>query len=100
VAVAGTFQGASSALLTAATTKLLVSGQWSGGTVLMRSTDGGKTFTAAKASIPSGGVALFDLGFTTPTQGVVIVGGGGPGTESSLMMTRDAGATWTRIGIG
>jgi hypothetical protein len=68
----------------------------SGATLIYRSPDVGLTW-ATPFSKGDGGRGLTDLGFTTPTQGVAIYGRPGDGAVSQLLMTRNAGATWTPV---
>jgi hypothetical protein len=58
---------------------------------IQRTTDGGATWH----SVYSGHEERFpsDLGFTTPTQGFVISGGG------QMLMTYDAGARWSAVAL-
>jgi photosystem II stability/assembly factor-like uncharacterized protein len=65
-----------------------------GGSGLMATFDGGHTWRAVYRA--SAGLIRV-VGFTTATQGVAIVTGG---TDvSTLLMTRDGGATWTPVGL-
>jgi photosystem II stability/assembly factor-like uncharacterized protein len=68
----------------------------SGASKVYRSADGGTTWQAPLYE-GDGGVGYFDLGFTTPTQGVVVYGQPGGPASSKLLMTRDAGATWAPV---
>jgi hypothetical protein len=47
----------------------------------------------------TGGLPLSDLGFTTPTQGVVIFGGPAYPQWLQLLMTRDGGHSWAKIDV-
>ena len=77
----------------------------SGASFIYLSTDGGGSWGTVD-DLPDGGAGFRDLGFTTATQGVVISGEPSIGTPSStdaaatgsrLLMTHDAGASWTPI---
>lgn len=70
----------------------------SGASLLYRSTDGGRTWKTALTE-DDGGVGWTDLGFTTPSQAIVVHGppvnsGRRPG---ELLLSTDAGATWRPI---
>ena len=77
---------------TSDTSTILIAGWDSTEAVLVGSFDGGKTWSKV---VRAGTVQLSDLGFTTPSQGVVITnsasGSGG------LFMTRDGGHTWSAV---
>jgi photosystem II stability/assembly factor-like uncharacterized protein len=80
--------GASSIFLTGTTAQ---------GAAIVRSSDGGQTWQTA---LETGKASITYLGFTTPTQGVVLtIAAGGPGssTGGSLLMTRDGGHTWRQV---
>jgi hypothetical protein len=81
-----------SGVATADTSTIVIAGWDSTEAVLVGSFDGGKTWSTV---VRAGTVQLSDLGFTTPTQGVVITnsasGSGG------LFMTRDGGRTWSAV---
>ena len=70
----------------------------SGASEVYRSGDAGKT-RQSPLQQGDGGVGYFDVGFTTATQGVAVYGQasktGVPAPE--LLMTHDAGATWTVV---
>lgn len=70
----------------------------SGASEVYRSGDGGKTWQTPLQQ-GDGGVGYFDVGFTTATQGVAIYGQAAhAGTPApTLLMTRDAGATWSAV---
>ncbi len=71
----------------------VVGGSDAAGAALVGTFDGGRTWSVVA---PLGTAGLTDLGFTTATQGVVIVtSGNGPGI---LYMTRDGGRTWGAVG--
>jgi photosystem II stability/assembly factor-like uncharacterized protein len=65
----------------------------SGATDIYGSFDNGETWKTALL-IGDGGLGLSDLGFTTPTQGVVIHGQLQYPQSLELLMTRDGGHTW------
>ena len=67
----------------------------SGASYVYRSADGGHTW-GTPLSQGDGGVGYFDVGFTTATQGVAVYGNPAQG-NSSLLMTRDGGATWKPV---
>ena len=71
---------------------IVVGGSDATGSVLVATADAGRTWTVV-ARLPAGQIA--DLGFTTATQGVVIVGGAGG--SASLLMSRDGGQTWHAV---
>jgi photosystem II stability/assembly factor-like uncharacterized protein len=70
----------------------------SGASEVYRSGDAGKTWQAPLQQ-GDGGFGYYDVGFTTPTQGVAIYGRPGQpnAPHPELLMTRDAGATWTVV---
>ena len=70
----------------------------SGTSEVYRSGDAGKTWQTPLQQ-GDGGVGYFDVGFTTATQGVAVYGQAGrPGTPAAqLLMTHDAGATWSVV---
>ena len=71
---------------------IVIGGDVPQGSVLVASYDGGHTW---KPVLDPAQVTFADLGFTTPTQGIVVA------TEQSgasrLLMTHDAGGTWTPV---
>jgi photosystem II stability/assembly factor-like uncharacterized protein len=74
-----------------ASTSVIVVGAYDDtGDELLRSTDGGKTWTVVQQV--TGGTIRY-LGFTTATQGVAIV----TGLADGLLMTHDGGATWSAV---
>ncbi|HEY8636750.1 MAG TPA: hypothetical protein VIL81_05740, partial [Candidatus Limnocylindrales bacterium] len=81
-----------SGVATPDTSTIVIAGWDSTEAVLVGSFDGGKTWSKV---VRAGTVQLSDLGFTTPSQGVVITnsasGSGG------LFMTRDGGHTWSAV---
>jgi hypothetical protein len=89
--------------LAAPTPSTLVLATTSGASALLRSVDGGRTWSTTD-TYADGGDGFVDLGFTTPTQGVVIHGrpvSAGerehPNHADELLMTHDAGASWQHI---
>ncbi|MDQ1485512.1 MAG: hypothetical protein QOJ62_1205 [Actinomycetota bacterium] len=68
----------------------------SGASWVYRSGDSGHTWTAPLER-GDGGVGYADLGFTTASQGVAIYGNPMSGTASQLLMTRNAGASWSPV---
>lgn len=71
-----------------------------GSSLLYRSTDGGHAWTTVLSS--GGGPSLTDLGFTTTTRGTVILGASsalarGAEVPSQLLVTSNAGSSWTPI---
>jgi photosystem II stability/assembly factor-like uncharacterized protein len=70
----------------------------SGASEVYRSGDAGKSWQMPLQQ-GDGGFGYYDVGFTTPTQGVAIYGRPGqPNTpHPELLMTRDAGATWSVV---
>jgi hypothetical protein len=81
-----------SGVATPDTSTIVIAGWHSAEAVLVGSFDGGKTWSTV---FRAGTVQLSDLGFTTPSQGVVVTnsasGSGG------LFMTRDGGHTWSAV---
>lgn len=66
---------------------------------LLRSTDGGRTWNRVHTSVPAAGGGTEGptfVGFTTATQAVSI----DPGVAGGLLITRDAGSTWTPVPFG
>ena len=61
------------------------------GLTVWRTTDEGVTWHVVSRPADPGGDSALELGFTTPTQGFLIEGLGG------MFITRDAGASWTRV---
>jgi hypothetical protein len=69
----------------------------SGASWVYRSGDSGHSWHAPLTE-GDGGVGYQDLGFTTSTQGVAVYGGVTTQDQpASLLITRDAGATWTPV---
>ncbi len=76
---------------------ILVAGRTAQGSAVVRSSDGGRTWQTA---LETGAAMITYLGFTTPTQGVVLtIAPAGPGASvgGSLLMTRDGGRTWHQV---
>ena len=82
--------------LAAASSSVVAVSAHSGASWIYRSADAGHTWGSAVEK-DDGGMGFYDLGFTTTTQGVVVHGTPGNGNPSQLLMTRDAGATWTPV---
>jgi photosystem II stability/assembly factor-like uncharacterized protein len=80
------------AVATPGRSTIAVAGSDTIGAAIVASYDGGRTWSTV---LRAGAVRLVDLGFTTPTQGIVIT------TDEAgaghLLMTHDAGQTWTRV---
>jgi len=73
----------------------------SGASWIFRSTNGGKTWATA-LTYGDGGLGWGDLGFTTPTNAIVIHGpadrsGNGDGRPGQLLLTSNGGATWQAV---
>lgn len=58
--------------------------------------DGGATWAEVRSE-PAGGWR--ELGFTSPTQGVAVLGRG-EASVGPLLMTHDGGHTWDAVGFG
>lgn len=67
---------------------VLLIGESSGGSEILRTTDDGRSIHTVLFPPNSGGEPWTDLGFTTPTQAVVILNG------KTMYLSHDAGATW------
>ena len=63
----------------------------SGTSVILRSTDDGRTLADASVSAPAGGFPWADLGFTTTEQAAVTLPGHG------FYLSHDAGHSWSRV---
>ncbi|MGH9101848.1 MAG: WD40/YVTN/BNR-like repeat-containing protein [Acidimicrobiales bacterium] len=84
--------------VTAASPSVVVVAAASGTSVLSRSTDGGHSWSTALDDSSSGGAPFHDLGFTTPSQGIVIEGAADVnGLTSRLLLSRDSGASWQPV---
>ena len=59
-----------------------------GGSVIVRTTDDGRSIHPALSPHNSGGAAWTDLGFTNPTQAVVVL------TAQAMYLSHDAGTHW------
>ncbi len=69
---------------------LLVAAE-SGASLILRTTDDGQTLNPASISAPAGGLVWTDLGFTTPTQAVVVL------MKQGLYLSRDAGKSFGQV---
>jgi photosystem II stability/assembly factor-like uncharacterized protein len=87
--------GLAGGIAAASASVVAVSAQ-SGASWIYRSADAGRTWNSAFEK-GDGGLGIEDLGFTTSSQGVAIYGTPGNGNPSLLLMTRDAGATWSPV---
>ena len=71
---------------------IVIAGSDTNGAALVASLDGGRTWSKVWSAAA---VSFTDLGFTTPTQGIVVT------TDESgagkLLMTHDGGRTWTPV---
>ncbi|MGE5289890.1 MAG: WD40/YVTN/BNR-like repeat-containing protein [Micromonosporaceae bacterium] len=67
----------------------------SGASWIYGSFDGGRTWRTVLTA-GAGGMPWADFGFTTPVQGVAVIGTPGP-DGSALYMTRNGGSTWSRV---
>ncbi|SOD71469.1 hypothetical protein SAMN05892883_0986 [Jatrophihabitans sp. GAS493] len=63
----------------------------SGASQILRTTNDGVTLTPARIAAPSGGLEWADLGFTTPSHGIVVL------LKTAFYLSRDAGATWSAV---
>jgi photosystem II stability/assembly factor-like uncharacterized protein len=66
-----------------------------GGTDLVATFDGGRTWTTVYRPTTTGGSGFGFVGFTSPLQGVAVTGQ--PGQGSTLLVTRDGGHTWSVV---
>jgi photosystem II stability/assembly factor-like uncharacterized protein len=78
----------------------------SGASELYASFDGGRTWSTV-FSEASGGIPFEEIGFTTASQGLAVIGVPTPAgapvpgvPPSRLLMTRDSGRTWTVVRFG
>ena len=71
---------------------IVIGGTVAAGSELFTSSDGGQTWSGV---LPPAAATFADLGFTTPTQGIVIQTE--QGGTSRMLMSHDAGKTWTPI---
>lgn len=93
--------GGDGGTITATPDGVVVIASWSAASMLYRSTDGGSHWSTA-AGYGDGGEGLFDLGFTTATQGFVVhaLPDEAAGVNSTFLMTHDAGRTWQAVRFG
>ncbi len=63
----------------------------SGGSEILRSTDDGTTLANAAIKTAGGGIGWTDLGFTTRTQGIVVL------QHTALYLSHDTGNSWTPV---
>jgi photosystem II stability/assembly factor-like uncharacterized protein len=83
------------------TARLVVGAADAAATWFYYSDDGGTRWSVAY-KVSDGGAAFSDLGFTTATDGVAVLGpagtdGAGTGTVGRLLLTTDGGATWQAV---
>jgi hypothetical protein len=93
--------GGDPAGISAGTPAQLTVGAASGATWLYYSADGGVQWSVAYKAI-DGGAAFNDLGFTTTSDGVAVVGpvyqdGNAYRMPGQLLLTSDGGASWTAV---
>ena len=82
----------------AASTAVVSVAAVSGATGIDASFDGGHIWSGT-LFFGDGGSGLSDLGFTTPTQGVVVYGQISNPQTLQLLMTRDGGHTWAAVDV-
>jgi hypothetical protein len=87
--------------LSAGSTAQLVAGAASGGSILYYSGDGGAQWSTAFFA-GDGGLGFNDLGFTTPTDGVVVYApvqsdNNAEGRPGRLLLTSNGGASWQPV---
>jgi photosystem II stability/assembly factor-like uncharacterized protein len=87
--------------ISAGTTARLLVGAASGASWLYYSDDGGVQWSTAYKAL-DGGAGFNDLGFTTTTDGVAVLGpaytdGNTYGMPGQLLLTSDGGATWQTV---
>lgn len=70
---------------------VLLAAASSGASAVLRTTDDGVRFGSSTVSAPPGGIPWADLGFTTPTQAVVV------SLDTALYLSHDAGASFQRV---
>lgn len=63
----------------------------SGRSEILRSTDDGASLTNASIKTATGGIVWTDLGFTTASQAIAVLGG------TALYLSRDAGSSWSPV---
>lgn len=90
--------GGDGGTVTATAGGVVVIASSSAASMLYRSTDRGSHWSTA-AAYSDGGEGLFDLGFTTSTQGFVVhaLPDEAAGVSSTFLMTHDAGRTWHAV---
>jgi photosystem II stability/assembly factor-like uncharacterized protein len=75
----------------------------SGASYLDATFDAGRSWSEVLSDSQSGGLAWFDLGFTTATQGEVVEGqprSAGAEPPSRMLITRDGGHRWSPVAFG
>ena len=87
--------------LSAGSASQLVAAAFSGGSFLYHSGDGGAQWSTAFFA-GDGGLGFNDLGFTTPTDGVVVYGpvfsaNNAEGRPGQLLLTSNGGASWQKV---
>ena len=87
--------------LSAGSASQLVAAAFSGGSFLYYSGDGGAKWSTAFFA-GDGGLGFNDLGFTTPTDGVVVYGpvfsdDNAEGRPGQLLLTSNGGASWQKV---
>jgi hypothetical protein len=87
--------------LSAGSDRAVVIAAASGASELYRSTDAGRSWQTVLTE-NDGGAGWADLGFTTPSYGVVVHGpavsnGANDGRPGQLLLTDDGGRTWQRV---
>jgi hypothetical protein len=87
--------------LSAGSASQLVAAAFSGGSFLYHSGDGGAKWSTAFFA-GDGGLGFNDLGFTTPTDGVVVYGpvfsdNNAEGSPGQLLLTSNGGASWQKV---
>jgi photosystem II stability/assembly factor-like uncharacterized protein len=85
--------------IAAASPSTIVVAAGGGAPLLYLSQDGGRTWTTVYQDASLGGTGFHDLGFTTASRGVAVVGSQFGGTGSRLLVTSDAGRTWSPVTI-
>lgn len=85
-------------LVAASRSTIIVAAGGGGASLLHRSDDGGATWTSVYDDATVGGAAFYDLGFTSPSRGSVILDS--PPAEGVLLQTSDGGRTWMPLDFG
>jgi photosystem II stability/assembly factor-like uncharacterized protein len=85
--------------LAAASGSTVVLAANSGASFLYRTDDGGATWTTVFTDSTLGGAGFADLGFTTASRGVAVLGGA-LAPASRLLLTDDGGLTWSTVTFG